>query len=78
MSQALELNGNYVSGMIPSELGLLTQLTDLLLQDTRISGIIPPTFGALSNIRRLWLSSTSPDGQTLQGANASGQCLTPP
>ena len=61
--QALDLSNNYISGQVPSELGLLTQLTSLLLQETRISGLLPREIELLTNIRQIWLSSSYTSGE---------------
>lgn len=37
----LELNGNVLSGVIPSELGLLSNLQHFLIQENRLTGSVP-------------------------------------
>ena len=46
----LALNGNQLSGSIPSELGNFTNLTRLHLYNNQLSGPIPPELGQLTNL----------------------------
>ena len=46
-----------LSGLIPSEIGNLTQLRKLSLESNKFNGIIPREIGALKNINDLTLSS---------------------
>lgn len=39
---------------IPAELGLLTQLTDLMLATTKLSGTIPTELGNMGNVTFWW------------------------
>ena len=50
----LSLGGNQLSGPIPPELGSLSELIWLLLQDNRLSGSIPSELGNLTELN--WLS----------------------
>lgn len=50
------LNGNQISGSIPSSLGNFSKLSTLNLSSNLLSGTIPPEFGGLSNLLRLVLS----------------------
>jgi len=52
----LYLWGNQLSGSIPSELGNLTNLTELYLDGNQLSGEIPSELGDLTNLTALWLS----------------------
>ena len=47
--------GHPVERTIPTEIGLLTQLTFLYLVDSNISGPIPSTLGNLANLTSLYL-----------------------
>ena len=63
----LKLSGHGLSGEIPAELGSLTELGALLLQDNQLSGLIPAELGNLSNLERLYLAGNQltgciPDG----------------
>ena len=58
----LTLNRNNLRGPIPSELGDLDQLEELLLYDNRLKGPIPPELGGLSDLRILALQSNSLTG----------------
>ena len=53
----LRLLRNGLSGMIPPEIGDLTELQDLMLaEDPRLSGPIPSTLGNLHSLQSLWLN----------------------
>ncbi|RWR97665.1 MDIS1-interacting receptor like kinase 2-like protein [Cinnamomum micranthum f. kanehirae] len=48
---SLRLENNLlINGSIPSEIGVLTNLRELLLSNNQISGSIPPSLGNLSNL----------------------------
>ena len=49
-AESLSLDGNVLTGMIPSELGLLTSIQELKLHDNEIYGTIPDEFGNLLEI----------------------------
>lgn len=51
-----ELYSNNISGVIPPELGNLTQLVSLDLYLNNFSGSIPDTLGQLLELRFLWVS----------------------
>ena len=52
----LKLSGHGLSGEIPAELGSLSELGALLLQDNQLSGLIPAELGGLIRLERLFLS----------------------
>ena len=51
-----------LSGLIPSEIGNLTQLRKLSLESNKFNGVIPREIGALKNITDLTLSSNQLSG----------------
>lgn len=53
----LDLSGNNLSGVIPTELGNLSNLTYLNLSSNQLTGQIPPELGDLSNLTILNLHS---------------------
>ena len=62
----LWLDGNQLSGSIPSELGNLANLVTLSLHGNQLSGSIPSELGNLANLGVLWL-----DGNELSGSMPS-------
>ena len=58
----LDLSDNGLSGQIPSRLGNLTNLRELLLNDNRLRGPIPPELGNLTNLARLELDDNELTG----------------
>ena len=58
----LRLEGNNLSGSIPSYLGDLSNLGGLWLSGNALSGSIPSYLGNLSNLRGLWLSDNALSG----------------
>ena len=52
----LDLSGNGLTGVIPPELGSLTNLEELHLYHNQLTGAIPPELGGLANLEelRLW------------------------
>jgi hypothetical protein len=53
VSEILHLNNNAFSGIIPSEIGLLTSVRELQLHTNRLSGGIPEDFSSLSDLGML-------------------------
>jgi len=51
--QDLRLNGNSLSGDIPTEVGSIMNLTFLLLQGNRLDGSLPSELGNLQNLQEL-------------------------
>ncbi|MBO1349273.1 MAG: hypothetical protein EBE86_018630, partial [Hormoscilla sp. GUM202] len=58
----IELNRNNLSGMLPSELGDLSNLQKLRLQSNALSGTIPSELGSLGNLQDLGLYNNSLSG----------------
>ena len=57
------LEDNQLTGEIPSEIGNLTNLYELLLGGNDLTGEIPSEIGNLTNLGRLWLSSNQFTGE---------------
>ncbi|KAE9585123.1 putative protein kinase RLK-Pelle-DLSV family [Lupinus albus] len=55
----LSLLGNRLSGPIPSEIGLIASLENLILEDNQLNGTLPPSLGNLSKLLRLHLSGNN-------------------
>jgi Leucine-rich repeat (LRR) protein len=58
--QTIDVSGGprrTITGTLPAELGLLTGLQDLRLQNNSLTGIIPPGYGAWASLEWLDLSS---------------------
>ena len=53
---------NSLSGVIPSEIGNLTQLTHLFLYDNLLSGLIPQELGGLKKLEYLFLAGNNWSG----------------
>jgi len=49
------LDSNTITGTLPTELGLLTELASVSLTNATLTGTIPTQMGDLTNLRRLWL-----------------------
>ncbi|CAI9088859.1 OLC1v1023303C1 [Oldenlandia corymbosa var. corymbosa] len=49
----ISLMGNRISGPIPAELGNISTLIELVLDQNQLNGTIPPDLGNLSNIQKL-------------------------
>ena len=50
---ALDLGGNGLSGVLPEEIGLLTELTELDLSNNGLSGALPAEVGNLASLEEL-------------------------
>ena len=59
----LDLNQNNLTGMIPTELGNLTNLENLNLTGNQLSGAIPTELGNLTNLENLNLSFNQLSGE---------------
>ena len=59
----LSLNGNQLTGEIPTELGGLSNLTGLVLVVNQLTGEIPSELGRLSNLTRLSLGRNQLTGE---------------
>ncbi|KAK9937794.1 hypothetical protein M0R45_014563 [Rubus argutus] len=57
--QILSLLGNRLSGSIPKEIGDISTLTDLVLEDNQLDGPLPQNLGSLSSLDRLLLSANN-------------------
>ena len=82
---ALRLNGNYLAGPIPPELGNLTELTELTFHGNHLDGSIPRELGQLGNLWNLNLGANSLTGSippelgnlvNLEHLNLGGNSLT--
>jgi hypothetical protein len=49
------LDANSITGTLPTQLGLLTEMASLSLTNGTLAGTIPTELGNLSGLRRLWL-----------------------
>ena len=52
---ALWLDSNDITGTIPTEIGLLTELASVSMTNSSLAGPIPSQMGNLLGLRRLWL-----------------------
>ena len=59
----LDLNDNQLSGTIPTQLGNLANLEELLLTRNQLSGEIPPELGSLANLEWLRLNNNQLTGE---------------
>jgi Leucine-rich repeat (LRR) protein len=48
-------NNNKITGTIPTEIGLLTELASLSITNATLTGTIPTEIGNLVKMRRMWL-----------------------
>jgi hypothetical protein len=47
------LNGNQFTGVLPQELGFLSNLNRIQIDENNISGPVPPTFQNLHNLQHM-------------------------
>jgi Leucine-rich repeat (LRR) protein len=59
---ALWLDGNNVTGTIPSTIGDLSSLASFSVTNSSLTGTIPPEMGLLTDMRRCWLFSNQLTG----------------
>ncbi len=59
----LDLSGNGLSGEIPPQLGDLSNLELLLLDNNQLTGEIPPELGSLTRLRELFLGGNRLSGE---------------
>ncbi|KAK6139554.1 hypothetical protein DH2020_026700 [Rehmannia glutinosa] len=67
LSIYLDLSYNALFGSVPSEVGLLRDLSDLDLSHNRLSGIFPNTISGCISLQRLHLDGNSFTGEIPQG-----------
>ena len=58
----LELANNGLSGVLPSSLGDLTHLQELVFFNNALSGALPSSLGALTHLKLLWLGRNQLSG----------------
>jgi len=63
------LDGNDVTGSIPTEIGLMTGLASFSLANATLTGSIPDEIGNLNQLRRLWLFNNQLSGSIPQALN---------
>ena len=71
------LNGNSLSGSLPTQLSLLTALRFMYLYDNSLSGSLPTQLGARTALSRMYLKDNSLSGSlpTQLGALTALTCL---
>jgi Leucine-rich repeat (LRR) protein len=57
------LDDNTITGTLPTQLALLTNLASLSLTNASITGTIPTQMGTMSNMQRLWLYTNQLHGK---------------
>lgn len=57
------LDSNDVTGTIPTDIGLLTELASVSMTNATLTGPIPTEMGNLANLRRLWLYNNRLTGE---------------
>ena len=55
----LDLSNNQLTGHLPSQLGNLVYLEELVLWGNRLTGIIPPSFTKLAALKKFWFHLNS-------------------
>jgi len=66
---AMWLDGNFVSGTIPTEIGLMSSLASFSVANATLRGTIPYEIGNLNQLRRLWLFGNNLSGNIPQALN---------
>jgi len=66
---AMWLDGNDITGSIPTEIGLMTSLASFSLANSTLTGKIPTELGNLNQLRRLWLFNNQLSGSIPQALN---------
>merc|ERR1711907_466162 len=66
---AMWLDGNQITGTIPTEIGLMTDLASFSIANSTLSGTIPDEIGNLHQLRRLWLFNNKLTGSIPQALN---------
>ena len=77
----IDLNNNNLTGIIPSEIGDLVNLTSLVLNNNNLSGSIPLSFANLTNLTQFDISDNFLTGcydPTLAASNAGGSSTLQP
>ena len=87
-TDTLDLYINQLTGSIPPEIGNMTNLTYLYLDDNQLTGEIPPEIGNLTNLTKLYLFNNQLTGEipesicdifpNLSYINISNNQLCPP
>ena len=72
---ALDLQGNGLSGVLPTEVGNLSQLQILHLEENLLTGQLPAEIGQLSNLRELWLHTNRFNGPAPDAEWATSKTL---
>ena len=66
---AMWLDGNDITGTIPTQLGLMTGLASFSVANATLTGTIPTQIGNLNQLRRLWLFNNKLSGNIPQSLN---------
>merc|ERR1711957_667093 len=66
---AMWLDGNTITGTIPTEIGLMTGLASFSAANATLTGTIPAEMGNLNQLRRLWLFNNELTGNIPESLN---------
>jgi len=66
---AMWLDGNAITGTIPTEIGLMTGLASFSAANATLTGTIPEEIGNLNQLRRLWLFNNGLSGNIPESLN---------
>jgi hypothetical protein len=66
---AMWLDGNYITGTIPTEIGSMSSLASFSAANATLQGTIPFEIGGLGELRRLWLFGNKLTGEIPQALN---------